>query len=133
MAARHWMEDFEKLESSRLLPSDVPLELLISVARSLAQYRDGSLDETDASGTWELLKVWIGRILLAQDASRYAIFKKHSDHLLAGLAEELELWVQQELITRQVGHPTYEVKLGTIFVDQFDSLLAQLRETTRGY
>lgn len=98
MAAIHWKEDFQRLDSDQLLPERLPIELLISVARSLAMYKDGALDRKQMKGVWELLDCWIGRLLDAKDARLHAIFKEHSKALLPGLVDELDLWIRMELV-----------------------------------
>ncbi len=124
MAAIHWKDDFKHLNSEHLLPKDLPIELLISVARSVAMYKDGALDRNEMKGVWELLQCWIERLLDAQDVERLAIFKKHASILLPLLADELDLWVRMELVTRQIGYPVYDLKLAALFQNQFQEFSA---------
>lgn len=119
MAAIHWKEDFEQLPPNLLLPAALPAELLISVARSLAMYKDGVLDRAQMKGVWELLECWITRLLDAQDGERHAFFKKHSHTLLPELADELDLWIRMEIVSRQIGYPVYEVTFATLFSTHF--------------
>lgn len=121
MAAIHWKQDFLNLDSSQLLPSALPTELLISIARSLAMYKDGALDRKEMLGVWAVLETWIGRLLDAKDEQLKAIFSRHRKHLLPKLADELDVWIQMELVSRQIGYPTYKLTFATLFIDQFES------------
>jgi hypothetical protein len=120
MAAIHWKDDFKSLKSEFLLPKKLPTELLISVARSMAMYKDGALDRKEMKGVWELLQCWIERLLDAQDVERLVLFKKHTSVMLPLLADELDFWVRMEVVSRQIDYAAYELTLATVFNNQFE-------------
>lgn len=119
MVAMHWKAELLHREGDQLMPKNLPVEVLIRIARSMAMYKDGALDRFEMEGVWELLKYWIEKILNGQHSGRLQLFQTHSDKLLPELADELDLWVRMELVSRQIGYPIYSIAISGLFATQF--------------
>ncbi|HEY8606426.1 MAG TPA: hypothetical protein VIM12_04850 [Noviherbaspirillum sp.] len=119
MDATRWKAEFLHREGDELMPKQLPVEVLIRLARSMAMYKDGALDRFEMEGVWDLLKYWIEKLLDAQDPSRLQRFQKKTDELLPTLADELDLWIRMELVSRQIGYPIYTIAITGLFATQF--------------
>lgn len=119
MEMTHWKAELLLREGDQLMPKNLPIEVLIRIARSMAMYKDGALDRFEMEGVWELLKYWIEKILDAQHPERLHLFQKHADKLLPELADELDFWTRMELVSRQIGYPIYSIAISGLFTTQF--------------
>jgi len=126
MSIQHWKDEILCLDNTKLLPRDQPLESLLFLCRHLAMYKDGNLDQTGMKGVWEVLETWITRLLEAKDAGCLALFKKFTPVLLPKLADELDLWIRMEIVSRQIGYPVYQLTLAEIFKMQFEEVDLQV-------
>lgn len=104
MNATHWKSEFLHRQGDELMPKQLPIEVLIHIARCMAKYKDGALDRFEMEGIWDLLTFWIEKLLDAQHPDRLALFQKKHDTLLPELVDELDLWIRMELVSRQIGY-----------------------------
>lgn len=102
-----------------LLPRNLPTGTLIGLTRAIAKFKDGVLDASEMGELWGLLEDWVSRLLSAQSSERLALFKRYTDRLLPVLADELDLWLRMEIVSRQIEYPTYTLSLELLFEDQF--------------
>jgi hypothetical protein len=119
MDTAHWKTEFLHRQGDELMPKQLPVEVLICIARNMAKYKDGALDRFQMEGVWQLLKYWIEKILDAQHPERLQLFQKYADKLLPELADELDLWIRMELVSRQIGYPIYSIAISGLFATQF--------------
>lgn len=119
MDATHWKAEFLHRQGDELMPKQLPVEVLIRIARCMAKYKDGALDRFEMEGTWDLLTFWIEKLLDAQHPDRLALFQKKHDILLPDLVDELDLWIRLELVSRQIGYPIYSITITGLFESQF--------------
>lgn len=120
MSAAHWKDSFRNMSPEHLLPIHQRPDTLLYIARNMAMYKDGDLECEEMKGLWDVLDCWISRILDAQDQARLALYKAHSELVLPALADEMDLWIRYEIVSRQIGYPVYKLTLATIFKDQFE-------------
>jgi hypothetical protein len=119
MAALHWKAELLHRDGQRLLPSKLPIEVLIHVARSMAMYKDGALDRFEMEGVWEFLRFWVNKLLDAQHESRGCVLAEGPNDLLESLVDELDLWIRLELVSRLIGYPIYSLTITELFQHQF--------------
>lgn len=119
MDATYWKAEFLHRQGDELMPKQLPIEVLIRIARSMAMYKDGALDRHEMEGIWDLLTFWLEKLLDAQHPHRLALFQKKHDALLPELVDELDLWIKMELVSRQIGYPIYSINITGLFESQF--------------
>lgn len=116
---KHWMHLIERLDSKELLPHRLPVDTLIFLARTLAMYNGNALYAGEMKAVRDLMSSWVGRLLVAQGLERLQIFQKHAKVLLPQLTDELEHWIRQALLSRQIGYPLTHAHISVIFLDAF--------------
>lgn len=116
---RHWMRYLQELDNSELLPHRLRVDILIFLARVLAMYRTDALYDGEMKGVRELMYRWIERLLMAQGLARMRIFRRQWRVLLPQLTDELEHWIRQELLSRQIGYPLTHANISVLFLDAF--------------
>jgi hypothetical protein len=85
-------------------------------------YRSNALYDVDVKAVDELMLCWIERLLVSQNMARINIFRKHSSVLLPQLTEELEHWIRQALISRQIGYPLTNAHMNALFYEAFNEV-----------
>ena len=116
---QHWMRYIQELDNSELLPHRLRVDILIFLARVLAMYRTDALYDGEMKGVRELMYRWIERLLMAQGLARMRIFRRRWRVLLPQLTDELEHWIRQELLSRQIGYPLTHANISVLFLDAF--------------
>lgn len=101
-----------------LLPSNLPIEMLISLARELALAADGVHEQYEQVEFTEVFYDFVVKLLSAQNHNRAMYFKKNSNELLPLLAGELNDLICDELVSRLTGY-THKVSLHDLFNDHF--------------
>jgi hypothetical protein len=82
-------------------------------------YRSDALYATEMKAVRELMFCWIERLLIAQGLARFRIFRRNSRVLLPRLMDELEHWIRQELLSRQIGYPLTHAHISALFHEAF--------------
>jgi hypothetical protein len=116
---QHWMRLIRQRDNSELLPHRLPVDTLIFLARVLAMYDTNSLYDGEMKAVRELMYRWIERLLIAQDLARLRTFRRHWKVLLPQLTDELEHWIRQALLERQIGYPLTHAHITVLFQDAF--------------
>jgi len=116
---QHWMRYIQELDNSELLPHRLRVDILIFLARVLVMYRTDALYDGEMKGVRELMYRWIERLLMAQGLARVKIFRRRWRVLLPQLTDELEHWIRQELLSRQIGYPLTHANISVLFLDAF--------------
>ena len=119
---QHWMRYIQRLDNGELLPHRLPVDTLIFLARVLAMYRSDALYDGEMKGVRELMYRWIERLLIAQGLARFRTFQKHWKVLLPALTDELEHWIRQALLARQIGYPLTHAHISVLFQDAFSEV-----------
>lgn len=116
---QHWMRYIQRLSDSELLPHRLPVDTLIFLARVLAMYKTDALYDGEMKGVRELMYRWIELLLLKQSPTRMRTFRKRWKVLLPQLTDELEHWIRQALLSRQIGYPLTHAHISVLFLDAF--------------
>jgi hypothetical protein len=122
---QHWMRHIQRLADGELLPHRLPVDTLIFLARVLAMYRTDALYDGEMKGVRELMYRWIERLLIKQGKqapTRMRTFRKHWKVLLPQLTDELEHWIGQALLARQIGYPLTHAQISVLFLDAFSEV-----------
>jgi len=120
--SQHWKYVIERLDNTELLPHRLSVDALIFLARALAMNRSGALYANEIKALRELMFCWIERLLVAQGLTRLRRFRTHAGALFPLLADELERWVHQALLSRQIGYPLNHARMGALFQDAFTDI-----------
>jgi hypothetical protein len=118
MSAIHLKAELQHREGQHLLPKHLPMDFLICIARNMAQFKSGALDWQQKEEVWNLLAFWVGKILSSQDIARAALLQKHPEKLMKFLDKLCEV-LCDELSSRLIEYPTYDLCLDGIFTTQF--------------
>lgn len=118
----HWKQLIEQLNGRELLPHRMRVEMLIFLARALAMYRGNALYSGETEAVRELMLCWIERLLIAQGMARMQTFRRHVRVLLPQLTDELEHWVRQALLSRQIGYPLTNAHMSALFFEAFNEV-----------
>ena len=113
------MRLIQRVENSELLPHRLPVDTLIFLAKVLAMYKSDALYAGEMKGVRELMYCWIERLLIAQGLVRLETFRTRSKILLPQLTDELEHWIRQELLSRQIGYPLPHANIRVLFLEAF--------------
>lgn len=81
-------------------------------------YKSGALYDGEMKAVRDLMVCWIERLLVAQ-GSRLRTFRTHARVLLPQLTDELEHWIRQALLARQIGYPLTHAHISVLFQDAF--------------
>ena len=119
---QHWMRLIQRVDDRELLPHRLPVDTLIFLAKVLAMYKSDALYAGEMKGVRELMYCWIERLLVAQRLVRLETFRKHWKILLPQLTDELEHWIRQELLSRQIGYPLTHANIKVMFVEAFTAI-----------
>jgi hypothetical protein len=117
---QHWMSLISQRDNSELLPHRLHVEMLVFLARVLAMYNTNSLYDGEMKAVRELMYRWIERLLIAQGLARLRTFRRQWKVLLPQLTDELEHWIRQALLERQIGYPLTHAHINVLFQDAFD-------------
>lgn len=120
--SQHWKRQIEQLDGKDLLPHRLRVDALIFLARALAMYRANALYDGEMRGVEELMLSWIERLLEAQDMARIHTFRTHAKVLLPQLTDELEHWIRQALLSRQIGYPLTKAHMSVLFLEAFNEV-----------
>lgn len=116
---QHWMRLIQRLRNNELLPHRLSVDILIFFARALAMYKSGALYDGEMKAVRDLMVCWIERLLVAQGLARLRTFRAHVKVLLPQLTDELEHWIRQALLARQIDYPLTHAQLSVLFLDAF--------------
>jgi len=116
---QHWMRLIRQLDNRELLPHRLSVDTLIFLARTLAMYKADALYDGEMRAVRELMFWWIQRLLVAQGLARLRTFRRHAKVLLPQLTDELEHWIRQALLARQIGYPLTHAHISVLFQDAF--------------
>lgn len=119
---QHWMRLIQRVENSELLPHRLPVDTLIFLAKVLAMYKGDALYAGEMKGVRELMYCWIQRLLIAQGLVHLETFRTHWKILLPQLTDELEHWIRQELLSRQIGYPLTHANIKVLFLEAFSGI-----------
>jgi len=117
--SQHWKYVIERLDNTELLPHRLSVDALVFLARALEMNRSGALYANEIKAVRELMFCWIERLLVAQGLARLRRFRSHPGVLYPQLTDELERWVHQALVSRQIGYPLNHARMGALFQDAF--------------
>lgn len=120
--SQHWKSLIEQLNGRDLLPHRLRVDTQIFLARALAMHRTDALYPEEAKAVRELMVCWIEQLLAAQDIARLSTFRKHSKVLLPQLTDELEHWLRQALLSRQIGYPLTNAHMSALFLEAFNEV-----------
>lgn len=120
--SQHWKRLIEQLDGKELLPHRLRVDALIFLARALAMYRANALFEGEMRAVEELMLSWIERLLEAQNLARTPTFRAHVQILLPQLTDELEHWIRQALLSRQIGYPLTKAHMSALFFEAFNEI-----------
>ena len=113
------MRLIRQLDNKELLPHRLSVDTLIFLARALAMYKTDALYASEMRAVRELMFWWIERLLIAQGLARLRTFRRHAKVLLPQLTDELEHWIRQALLARQIGYPLTHAHISVLFQDAF--------------
>lgn len=82
-------------------------------------YKRNALYDGEMKAVRDMMVCWIERLLVAQGLARLRTFRKHAKVLLPHLIDELEHWIRQELLSRQIGYPLTHAHISVLFQDAF--------------
>jgi hypothetical protein len=117
---KHWMRLIRQRDDSELLPHRLHVDMLVFLARVLAMYNTNSLYDGEMRAVRELMYWWIERLLITQGLARLRTFRRQWKVLLPQLTDELEHWIRQALLERQIGYPLTHAHISVLFQDAFD-------------
>lgn len=120
--SQHWKRLIEQLDGRELLPHRLRVDVQIFLARALAMYRSNALYAGEAKAVRELMLCWIERLLVAQNMARLQTFRKHVKVMLPQLTDELEHWIRQALLSRQIGYPLTNAHMNALFLEAFNEV-----------
>ena len=103
----------------RLLPRNLPIELLISLTRELALFADGSLEQEEVGELTDFLGAYVKKLLYMQPPERMARFNENQAVLLPVLAYEVHQMVRDELVSRIIGYNVNSESAKAIFSRHF--------------
>lgn len=101
-----------------LLPTNLPIEALISLAREWALFVNGALNQYEKDEFSGLLYDIVEKLLSAQKREYVLYIKKNATEQIPLLVSELNDLIRDELISRLIGYP-YGVSLNDIFSEHF--------------
>lgn len=119
---QHWMRLIQRIGDIELLPHRLPVDTLIFFAKVLAMYKSNALYAGEMKGVRELMYCWIERLLIAQGRMRLETFRTRWKILLPQLTDELEHWIHQELLSRQIGYPLTHANIKVLFLEAFTGI-----------
>lgn len=119
MSISHLQSTFALRTGRDILPENLPIDVLISLARELAFLDEGRLDHTEICQLKACLLDLVERLLRMQPMRRLLRFKENEDELLPELVAELNKSIRNELVNRLIGHHSTKVQLGEAFEDIF--------------
>ena len=82
-------------------------------------YNTNALYAGEMKAVRELMFWWIQRLLIAQGLARLRTFRRHAKVFLPQLTDELEHWIRQALLARQIGYPLTHAHIRVLFQDAF--------------
>lgn len=102
-----------------ILPENLPLDVLISLARELAFLDEGRLDHAEIHQLKACMCDLVERLLSMQPVCRLLRFKENVDELLPELVTELNKNIRNELVNRLIEHRSTMVELEEAFEEHF--------------
>ena len=126
VTSQHWKYIIERLANAELLPHQLSVDALIFLARALEMNRCGALYAGEIKAVRELMYCWIERLLVAQGLARLRPFRRHAKVLFPQLRDELESWVHQALLSRQIGYPLTTARMSGLFQEAFAEVERQV-------
>lgn len=120
--SQHWKHLIQRLDNNELLPHRFRVDALVFLARALAMYKCDALYAAEMKAVRELMFCWIERLLVAQGFARLHVFRRNTAALLLPMMSELEHWVHQELLSRQIGYPLPNAQMSALFGEAFSAV-----------
>lgn len=118
MSVAQLKSEFLNRAGENLLPCNLPIEALISLARELAISADGAHDHDEQVEFTKVFYDFVVKLLSAQNHDRVLQFKKNPNELLPILAGELNDLICGELVSRLTGY-AHKVSLHDLFNEHF--------------
>jgi hypothetical protein len=119
MSISHLQAAFATQTGRDILPENLPLNVLISLARELAFLREGKLENYEIEQLKTCLCSLLERLLGMQPAQRLHLFRQNEEEILPSLIVELDKSIRNELANRLIENHSlrtnFEKAFGTYF------------------
>lgn len=102
-----------------LLPENLPIDVLISLARELAFLDEGKLEHAEIRQLRACMRELIERLLSMQSERRLGRFRENEDVLLPELVTELNKNIRNELVNRLIENHSTREGMEDAFADHF--------------
>lgn len=119
MSIAHLQSIFAARTGRDVLPENLPIDVLLSLARELAFLDAGRLDHAEVLQLRACLCDLVERLLGMQPASRLCRFKENVDGMLPGLVTELNYTIRYEIVDRLIENNLGRVALEEAFEAHF--------------
>ena len=126
MSISHLQSTFALRTGRDILPENLPMDVLISLARELAFLDEGRLEHAEIHQLKACLCDLIERLLSMQSMSRLQRFRENQDELLPALVGELNKNIRNEIVIRFIEHRSRKVELE----EAFDGLFLEKSAST---
>lgn len=119
MSITHLQSVFAMRTGRDVLPENLPIDVLISLARELAFLDDGKLQHAEILQLRACLCDLLVQLLSMQPVRRLHRFRESENELLPALLTELNKTVRNELVSRLIEHRSCKVDLEEAFEEAF--------------
>lgn len=119
MSTAHLQLAFVGKTGRDVLPENLPMDILISLARELAYLDEGRLEHSEMHQLKAFLCDLVERLLGMQHVSRLRRFRQNADELLPGLVSELDTTIRDEIVSRLIEHHSRRVGIEEAFEGHF--------------
>lgn len=114
------LKSFFAMKTGRdVLPENLPLGVLILLARQLAFLADGTLEHAEIHQLKGCMCDLVERLLGMQSVSRLRIFRENIDEILPGLTTEIDRTIRNEIVNRLIDRNTRTAGLEEAFTEHF--------------
>lgn len=119
MSIAHLQSVFAMRTGRDVLPENLPIDVLISLARELAFLDEGRLDHDEMHQMKACMSDLVERLLSMQPMSRLRRFREDGEKILPELVTELNKSIRDELVVRLIGFRSGRVGLEDAFEEHF--------------
>ncbi len=119
MSTAHLQSYFATRTGRDILPENLPIDVLISLAKELAFLDDGKLQHAEILQLRACLCDLLVQLLSMQPVRRLQRFRESENELLPALLTELNKTVRNELVSRLIEHRSCKVDLEEAFEEHF--------------
>lgn len=113
MSIAHLQSTFALLTGREVLPENLPIDVLLSLAKELAFLDAGRLDHAEVLQLRACLCDLVERLLGMQPVSRLRRFRENAHEMLPGLLTELNYAIRYEIVDRLI-----EIDFGRVELDE---------------